>query len=144
MQSHLRIRAAFFFAFLPLVVPSALRAQSQTDAWLRYSPLDSSLRAQYQSLPVVVYAAGDSEIVRNARYELERGLHGMLGRSMREASSFPREPAILLGTLQALRAADASLPLPKSIGSEGFSLEAVALLGSPSILVVGGDDRGVL
>jgi alpha-glucuronidase len=144
MSSHLRIRAAFLLAFLPLAVPSALRAQSQTDAWLRYSPLDSSLRAQYQSLPVVVYAAGDSEIVRNARYELERDLHGMLGRSMREASSFPREPAIILGTLQTLRAADASLALPKTIAAEGFALEAVALRGSPSILIVGVDDRGVL
>jgi alpha-glucuronidase len=131
-------------AAILLTLSPPLAAQSETDAWLRYAPLDSSLRTQYQSLPSVVYAAGDSDVIRNARYELERGLRGMLSRSMREASGVPREPAIILGLLPALRAADPFLPLPKTIPPEGFSLVAVPLRGAPSILITAADDRGVL
>ncbi len=64
---------------LTLLVGSATRAEDGHEGWLRYAPLDAAAAKTYASLPRSVRAESDSPVLRSAREELTRGLHGMLG-----------------------------------------------------------------
>jgi alpha-glucuronidase len=120
-----------------------LRAETGQDAWLRYAPLKSTVRAQYASLPAAVVTIGDSAILHNAREEIIRGVRGMLGRTLRAEKKLPREPAIVLGTVASLKTLAPSLVIPK-IGAEGFWLGQSGIDGIRCLIIASPDDRGVL
>jgi alpha-glucuronidase len=90
-----------WFVFAP-----ELHAETGYEAWLRHAKIDDPVvRRRYESLPAVVVALGDSLIVQAAQEELVRGVHGMLGRTLRVETQLPRESAILLGTLDRIEKA---------------------------------------
>ncbi len=99
--------------FLGVCLLSAWTLQAETgyNAWLRYVPLEGSALHQYDvNVPAVIVTAGDSKVVAQARDELVRGVRGMLGRTLRTESQMPKEPAILLGTLDELKRLMPQLP----------------------------------
>ncbi len=119
-----------------------MRAESGYEAWLRYAPLDAAAAASDSHLPAVVAALDDSAVVRSAQEELIRGVRGMLGRTLRLETRLPREPAIVLGTFEALQKANARLPadLPR----DGYRLKTLTIAGVSYLVIAAPNDRGVL
>ncbi len=128
-----------------MAAPMVLRAETGADAWLRYPAIDDvRVRQQFDGMPAVVVAFGDSEIIGAARSELMKGVDGMLGRILRVEGSVPREGAIVLGTLDALRREAPALAPPGDIGEDGFRLRTVIVDGHRNLVIAGANDRGVL
>jgi len=136
-------RLLLVVGLLGVVLPTYLCAESGEDAWLRYARLEQRAVQQYQSLPATVVALGNSAILHNAQQELIRGAGGMLGRPFRDATELTSEPAIVLGTAEALREAVPDLQIPH-IQNDGFWLAKRQLGGVDRIVVAGSTERGVL
>src|SRR3984957_13774971 len=129
---HTRIRlvvATIILIFLSAIVSSSSLAEDGHEAWLRYAPLDGSAAKTFASLPHAVRVQGDSVVLRSAREELSRGFHGMLGITL--ATQSANVPAIVLSVDRNLR-------------PESFRLRWSGAPDKPSLLITGGDDRGVL
>jgi alpha-glucuronidase len=120
-----------------------MNAETGYEAWLRYAPLADSARLRYQSLPATVVVLGRSEVLDSADIELQRGVRGMLGRRLRVASKI-QEPAIVLGTFEALSSIEPALRRHEKLRPDGFWLVARKVGGFPCLLVAGSTDRGAL
>ncbi len=122
-----------------------LHAETGYDAWLRYAPIDDpNVRQLYDHLPAAIVALDDSLVLKSAQQEIERGIRGMLGRTLRTRSELPNEPAILLGTLASVRRAAPDLLLPETLPTDGYLLKTTAAEGHAVILITASNDRGVL
>jgi alpha-glucuronidase len=139
------VTVALLAAATHLAAVEPVRFEPGDAAWLRYEPIDDpEARARYDALPATVVALGDSHLVASAQGELLRGVRGLLGRTLREESGLPREGAIVLGRLDALRAALPDLGAPPKLASDGFWLKTLNVDGQARLLVAAPDDRGVL
>lgn len=135
-----------------IVAGVGLNAETGYDMWLRYARLDdSALRQVRVTIPAVVAARGDSAIIESARDELIRGIRGTTGRTPRIVSGNgalgrdPREPVILIGTLDALRPFSPAIAVGiPSLRPGGYWLRTVSISGNRSIVIAGADDPGVL
>jgi alpha-glucuronidase len=128
-----------------LLVASCLRAETGREGWLRYSPLDEVTARQDRAvLPAVVAAFGDSPVIESARGELLRGLRGMLARTLRVESRLPRESAILIGSMEALKREAPSVGLGTPLAEDAFRLRTVVSGGVRYTVIAGGNDRGAL
>src|SRR5206468_1444140 len=138
-------RMSFLAAVLLLPV-TVLRAETGYDAWLRYVSIDDpSVRQMYAELPATVVTAGASPVLTSAGAELSRGIFGMLGRHLRQATQMPGDDGcILLGTLDSIKPLVSDPSLPQSIPTDGYLLKTTATNGHPVLLVTGSNDRGVL
>jgi alpha-glucuronidase len=112
-----------------LLAAVSLWAESGHDAWLRYAPVEQTRN----DVPAAVYSAGASTTVRD---EIVRGIRGMLGRTLRIESAIPKEPAILLGTLDEL-----GMKPKTKIAPGGYWITKTA---SGNIAVTAPDESGVL
>jgi len=138
------LKSIVLFALLFGGQVGSLRGETGEAAWLRYARLDKAASDNYRSLPAVVVALGDSELLTSARDEWIRGVQGMLERTPRIEHNVPKEPAVLLGTLASLRAALSSLQIPSGISGDGFWLSRQRIHDLDFIIVAGADDRGIL
>ena len=120
------------------------RAETGADAWLRYAPLEKLAAGMYSDLPVTVVVLGDSPMLNSAKTELLRGVHGMLGRSLREVRSLPQERAIVIGTLSALRGGSPSFLESVELKDDGFLLSTEKFHGVDCLIVAATTERGVL
>ena len=132
-------------AVLLLAIPST--AETGHDAWLRYARLPNPPKSERYDAVVV---AGESEILRNAKRELLRGLYSMWGLSLRaESTGFLEQQgtglgaSIVLGTLASI---EPHCPLVKDVNLrvDGYWLKSTAINGHPALLVVASNDRGVV
>ena len=131
--------------FGPLVLSAmVLHAETGADAWLRYAPLPEANRVQYASLPAKVVVLSDSLLLRSAQQEMIRGVKGMLGRTLREATGQIREPSIVLGTAADIQSLVPAFKVPHEIRADGFWLTTAKVRGFDCIVITGGNDRGVL
>jgi alpha-glucuronidase len=141
---NLSTRTLLWIAAAAFAAPLA-RPETGYDAWLRYRPIqDPSVRQEYALLPAVVVTAGDSEILKSAQAELERGIRGMLGRALRVEPRLPAEAAFLLAPYDALHKIAPAFPIPEDRTEGSFLLKATQLGGHSILLVAGPDGRGVL
>src|SRR5271169_3383165 len=138
---HITICAALLFCGFGA---RCARAETGADAWLRYAPLDKSVAQKFSALPESVVVRGDSPILNSANAELIRGIRGMLARTLREEKNLPRESAILLGPLSALRADSPKLFEQTDLHEDGFLLATEKLHGIDCLIVTATTDRGVL
>ena len=137
--------AAHKVAVLALLAATMTHAESGRDAWLRYAPLEEAALTQARAtVPAVVVAAGGSPEIASARDELLRGVRGMLGRTLRVESGLPRENAIVIGTLDSLRAAAPSLDPGGALPEDSFRIRSVAANGIHYTAIAGANPRGVL
>jgi alpha-glucuronidase len=130
-----------------LFAPLTARAETGYDAWLRHAPItDAATRARYDALPAVVVALGDSPLLSAARDEIIRTVRGALGRTLRIQASPPREPAIILGSLRALKATQpalaAALHAPDDLLDDAYVIKSIAT--PPRLIVAAANERGVL
>jgi alpha-glucuronidase len=84
-----------------------------------------------------------SVLFDTAAQELVHGVRGMLGRTMRLESRLPEESAIVLVAAANLASIDNQIK-PPALAPDGYRLKWVRRKGVDLLLVVGGDDRGVL
>jgi alpha-glucuronidase len=113
-----------------------LRAESGHDAWLRYAPKQTAM-----ALPAAIYAAGHGAPSANARNEIVRGVRGMFGRTLRIESALPKEPAIVLGTLDELAG---SFSLKTKLDPGGYWIVHASSGGVRYLVITGPDEAGVL
>jgi alpha-glucuronidase len=135
---------ACIFFVSAIAAPCASAAQSavsETDAWLRYAPLDASSAKKFAALPSHVEILGDSLVLNSAQRELIRGMRRMLGRSLQPGSD--HEDVFILGTLSDIHKKFPELKLPDLKGDD-YCLKAAQIRGHKSFVIVGSNDRGVL
>ena len=131
--------------FAMIAAAAALAGETGYDAWLRYAPLPHAALASYRdAVPAVVSALGDSALEPGAREELIRGLRGMLSRTLRAQNGVPREDAIILGTLDEVRAAAPQWRLEANLAADGYWLKTVTEGRTRFTVVTAANDRGVL
>lgn len=131
-------------AFFMIASVPVSQAETGTDAWLRYAPMDAPTREQYRGLPGSVVTLGDSVVLQAAQRELVRGVQGMLVEHLRAEARLPSGSAFILGTLADVRAAmPAVRPGPIFI-EDGYSIQAITMDGHSSLLITAINDRGVL
>src|ERR1700692_162255 len=95
----MRMRAAINLLALSLLsVAPFLRAETGAEGWLRYAPLPPQVAQQYGALPLCIITASQSPIAQSAATELARGVHSMLGRSLKTSSTICGEDSFVLGT----------------------------------------------
>jgi alpha-glucuronidase len=114
-------------------------AEDGHEAWLRYAPLDAATAKTPSFLPygqpsITVDVEGDSLVLRSAREELARGLHGMLDIPVAD----PTPTTHLSNTTHIV------LEVEKNLGPESFRIHFSGPRGRESLNITGGDDRGVL
>ena len=123
-------------------------ADTGRDAWLRYERIaDPGVRAAYAALPATIVSIGDGLVVRTARDEIVRGVNAMLERPLTTASRIPADaPAIVLGLAGEVRRALPAAGVPDDLRTDGFWIGGVrrGIASSPSIVVAGANERGVL
>ncbi|HZL42588.1 MAG TPA: alpha-glucuronidase family glycosyl hydrolase [Verrucomicrobiae bacterium] len=130
----------------PLFLITALCASAETgrDAWLRYAPIDPATARQYHDFPAVVFTPGNSAVLNSARDELVRGVHGMLGRTMRTESALPGENAVLLGTIEQIKLQLPGWEVPTNLSEDGWCATQVRHAGHHCLVITSQTDRGVL
>ena len=121
---------------LVMLAASALLAETGRDAWLRYAPLD--VKDPRFPLPAAIVVNGDSPLILNARKELMRGVQGMLGRVLRIDAQPGVDGAIILGTVETLRAKYPQIGAP--LKAEGFRIQWI----DKNLVIAGADSMGVL
>ncbi len=142
MSDFLNNRAA---AVLCLLLACTLRAETGSDAWLRYAPLEgATLTRARNEIPAVVVNLDDSAVAGSGQNELIRGLRGMIGRTLRAETSIPREGAIVIGTLDELRKARPQMNLSADFAPESYWLKRVESDGATYTLVTARDSIGLL
>jgi alpha-glucuronidase len=115
-----------------------LNAETGYDAWLRYVSVRGA------KLPAAVVTLDDSEVMRSAREELDRGAQGMLGKNLRVETTIPDADCIVLGTLPEIRRAAPDIDLPQTMRQDSYLLRAARARGHFVLLVASSTDRGVL
>jgi alpha-glucuronidase len=138
-----RLFPLFVFSSL-LVTAWTADAETGADAWLRYARLAPREVMDYKSVPEVAVAPGESAILASATTELIRGVRGMLGKKLTLTPTLPFQPAIVIGTVDQIRAIAPDFRAPSDLGKEGFWLTSCRIRAFQSIVIVGGSDRGVL
>ena len=131
--------------FLIATFLTVLHAESGADAWLRYAPLgEASARTYRTGMPASIATYTATPVAQSAQRELLRGIHGMLGRTLRAQSSLPKESAIVLGTLADLKQAAPQLRLEAELPPDAYWLTTASLNGVAYTVITAANDRGVL
>lgn len=135
--------AAVSVALLPVAI---LRAETGAEAWLRYTRLDEKTARQYDGVPSVFFALDkqSSALLDSARDELLLAFKSTLGRTFRTEQQLPREPALIVGTLDSLREIDSGINPPVALIPDGFWIGRLSVRRQSCLVVIGQNDRGVL
>ena len=115
----------------------------ETEAWLRYAPLDPKVINNYSDLPTNIVVLGDSPVLESARQELSRGIDQMLGKKLAEQIAI-RGNDLILGTSESLKGRIPELHHPRAPEKDGYFLTWVRIRGAESLLITALNDRGVL
>jgi alpha-glucuronidase len=121
-----------------------LHAETGEAGWLRYAPLPLQVTLQYNTVPHYLVTTGHSPVAQSASTELARGLHAMLGESLRVSETVPHEDAFVLGTVAEIHHLLPTWKEPATMAPESFSLEHFSEHGHKYWVLAGGNDRGEL
>jgi alpha-glucuronidase len=137
-------RSFRLFAMVCFAVLLARFAEAETgaEAWLRYAALEASIAARYKQLPAGVMVRGDSPALKSGQQELTRAMGQMLGRTLKIQTE--PENAFVLGTLDTVRGVVPGLRPARAVGTDGFWIKTLRVRGSPTLVITGANDRGVL
>jgi alpha-glucuronidase len=146
-KKTMRVRSLLRQMSLLLAVFSAtatLRAEDGSQGWLRYAPpIHDGIPASYASMPPALVNLDASPEAKSAQAELLRGVHSMLGRTLRIERVPQGQDAWVLGTVEEIRAALPEFHAPE-LKPEGFAIMALRGQGHTYWIVAGADARGVL
>jgi len=141
-----RIAARRIFDFLPafllvslFVAGSAVHAQTEDQAWLRYTGAH-----ERTSIPASVRALGSGVLEQSAVQELQRGIAGTTGTTVMAAANATNAGETVVGTLDEVRAAFPGLAVPAHIAAHGFWLKRTLWQRHPLVIVAGSNEHGAL
>ncbi len=141
----MRLTAAVNLLALSLLsVAPGLRAETGAEGWLRYAPLPPQVAQQYGAIPLCIITANKSPVAQSAASELARGVHSMLGRTLKTSSTICGEDSFILGTPLEVRHLLPTWKTASPIAPEGFSISQLAEHGHRYWVIAGGTDRGQL
>ena len=120
-----------------------LAAETGAEAWLRYAAIDLPAAKAYERFPRAV-VLGDSLVLKTAQQELVRGIDQIAGTTMRRGAGWPRENAVVLGTLRELHALAPALHPPQELRADGYWLKSANIHGHECLVITASTDRGVL
>jgi alpha-glucuronidase len=121
--------------------PTAAVAEDGYDLWLRFLPIEASLRAAYSERAAAVVQDSRRPTLEAAANELRRGLSGLLRKA---PGNKLRDGAILIGTpTSSSRIANLHLRL-QAAGAEGYCLKDTRVEGHPATIIGANSDIGVL
>jgi alpha-glucuronidase len=143
MKLHL-LRATLGFSLFLGMAAANSHAETGSQAWLRYAPLEKAAVRKYQDLPNSIITVGDSVVLQSARQELIRGMQGMLGKTVHPPPGAYIGPAIVLGTISAIPRAAPDFRAARKLAEDGFWLKSTKLRGYRCLIITATNDRGVL
>ena len=127
-----------------LLAASAVWAEDGAAGWLRYERIDdAAVRQQYAIVAGPIAALDSSVVVASARDEVIRGIRSMLDRAI-TTTTVPADASIVLGTVDEVRRALPTAPIPALSKRDGYWLGLTALGNRRVMIVAGRDERGVL
>src|SRR5947207_10892791 len=129
-------KVLLWLALLMAICPMCA-GETGAEAWLRYHDLKTT------SLPTLVAAVGNSNVVRIAANELVHAL-GTKPKAQGVAAQLPSRDALVLGTWKDLHALFPELPAARLPAGDGFWLKTVGSRGAKYWLIIGRTDRGAL
>jgi alpha-glucuronidase len=110
--------------------------------WLRYAPLEPAAAQQYRPLvPSCIVRLSDGLPEQSASQELIRGIHGMLGRTLRVETVLRNQSCVVLGRLADIQR---QFGVTSALRPDGYWLKSATLNATPYLLVAGENDAGVL
>jgi alpha-glucuronidase len=117
------------------------------DLWLRYPLVSNATRlSQYRAALGRIVISGNSATLNVALYELQRGLHGLLGGDTPIDAALRSSGSVILGTPRSsgeVRALDLGARLT-GVGNEGFLIVSRVIDGKRAVVVAANTDVGVL
>ncbi|MGC2450351.1 MAG: alpha-glucuronidase family glycosyl hydrolase, partial [Candidatus Sulfotelmatobacter sp.] len=141
------IRLPTFAALIAIVcfavLPQAVMAETEADAWLRYAPLDPTTAKQYQHLPERIVVLGNSIVIKTAGQELTLGIAKMTGRTLTSAGEVSGS-AVILATFDQAKASIPKLNQRRALTGDAYWITRVRLHGPPCLLITSSSERGVL
>jgi alpha-glucuronidase len=129
--------AKLLFLVLSVAVSPLCWSETGTEAWLRYHDLKTS------SLPTLVAAVGDNQLVRNGASELVHAL-GKSPKAEGVARQLPSKNAFVLGQWKDIRPLFPGLKSARVPVGDGFWLKTLQVGSAKYWLIIGRNDRGVL
>ena len=133
---------AFLLLLLSVALPSAVRAETGYDLWLRYQPLEQQWKDRY-ARQVTHFTAANRPTIIAAANELRRGFEGMLGYDLVWRETVMGNGAVVLGTGKSPLIAPLDLPLAQ-LGPEGYLIRSATIDGKRVTVIAANQDVGVL
>jgi alpha-glucuronidase len=119
------------------------QAEDGYDLWLRYRPIEDSLRIQaYRQVAAEVVVQGTTDTDAAIREELKTGLNGLLGAEVPQEKEVTREGALVVGTPEGspvIAALNWTEDL-KPLGPEGFVIQP-ATVGGRAVTVIASEGK---
>ena len=137
------MRRALILLFLLILPVLSATAEDGHQAWLRYARLDRALAQSYRSLPSNLVVLGDSAVLRSAQSEWIRGVHGMLGGTIRPRALTRHQSFVIIGTREKVIGGLGDVRAP-DLAPDGYWLASVKVAGEKMLVIAGGSDRGAL
>jgi alpha-glucuronidase len=124
-----------------------LSAEDGYRAWLRYDQIEDSQKLeQYRNQITHIVLAGETPTFDAVRYELRKGLEGLLSSNLRFETEITGNGALIAGTPESsdiIASLDLDSELLK-IGGEGFLIQNKTVNGDDVIIIAANEDIGVL
>lgn len=144
MNTSLRSLATLILILATLFCTALVHAEDGYDLWLRYRALAPEQAKLYRDHVTELIAGSATSTQTVTRNELQRGLDGLLGRSLSMSNTVTRDGAVIVGT-PGSSALIAQLALnTDELGHEGYLIRSVAVNGHAATVIVGHDDVGAL
>ena len=137
----------FLFVFLLCLLPYKVFAEDGYRLWLRYDRIaDENRLNEYRKDIQAIYFPGDFPVFKTAREELEKGVSGLLDKTIKFTEKITGNGTIVVGTPESSKTV-ASLSLGdelKKIGKEGYIIQNVDIKEKRCILISANTDVGIL
>jgi alpha-glucuronidase len=137
-------------ALVLLIVLTCARAAIAEDGyelWLRYPPVADAVRLrQYQAAVTAVLVEGRSATAQAVSAELQRGVSGLLGRSIPMADDIRADGIVIAGTPSqspAVAASGLEADL-RGVGPEGYVIRSTRVRGRRATVIAANSEVGVL
>lgn len=144
MNAFPRVWVTLILMLTTLLCAMPTRAEDGYELWLRYhvlAPEQAKLYKDHVSELIVGHATPTESATR---YELQRGLSGLLGHGLPLTDAITRDGAVIVGTPTS-SALIARLALnTRSLGNDGYLIRTVVMDGHAATVIAGREDIGAL
>ena len=130
--------------FVLIISTFSVFCETGYEAWLRYPPVAEEHRHLYTDFPQVVVTPVQSTVINSSVSELSRGLNGMLGLTLRESTSIPKERSVILATIKNIKQLIPAKDVPIDVLLDGYHIRTIELQDIKHIVITGLTDAGVL